>query len=205
MITTPSVLAIAGGSGAGKSTLSSAVRQRLGAQSSVVLPLEAYFRDRSDLPVRQRALLNFDEPDAVDVELLVSDLNRLCTAHAIDRPWYDMTKHARGEGTVHVELASVVIVDGHLSLAIERCRALYDFAVFVSTPSEVRLRRRLARDVVERARTPESIREQWFRSVLPMHEEHISPSMHHADLVVDGRDDVSLLADRVVQAMGRRS
>ncbi len=194
------VLAVGGGSGAGKSTLSETLSQLLNRRASTVtVPIEAYFRDWSELPIEERARRNFDEPAAVEVERLVDDLVRLRRGGRAHRPWYDMKLHARGQGLVLVEPADVVIVDGHLALALPECREVYDIAVFVDTSDDERLRRRIVRDVRERGRTAESVRDRWERSVQPMFHEYIAPSARWADLIVDGRRDPNQLAQQVIQ------
>ena len=197
------VIAIGGGSGAGKSTLSTNVQAIVSARSScVIIPLEAYFCDWSHLPLAQRALVNFDEPAAIEVSRLVTDLQTLREGRPVERPWYDMTQHRRGDGTVLVEPASIIIVDGHLAFALDACLPLYDLKVFVDTAVNERLRRRLQRDVVDRGRTEQSVLDQWFRSVQPMYEKHIAPSAGRATLLVDGARDASLLAAEVIEAFG---
>ncbi len=147
------VIAIGGGSGAGKSTLSTNVQAIVSARSScVIVPLEAYFCDWSHPPLAQRALVNFDEPAAIEVSRLVTDLQTLREGRPVERPWYDMTQHRRGDGTVLVEPASIIIVDGHLALALDACLPLYDPKIFVNTAVDERLRRRRAASPTTSAR-----------------------------------------------------
>lgn len=193
------VIAIAGGSGAGKSTLSAELQSMINVRSPcVVVPLEAYFLDWTQTSIAERAQINFDEPSALDTGLLVSDLAALRAGHSVHRPWYDMSKHRRGEGTVLVEPTDIIIVDGHLALAVDELLALLDLRVFVDTPVDERLRRRLARDVAHRGRTEQSVLDQWNRTVQPMYQEHIAPSADRADLTLSGLETVQAMAQRVM-------
>jgi uridine kinase len=163
-----------------------------------------YYRDRSRLPVAQRATLNFDTPSALDNRRLARDLRALREGQAIDAPCYCFRTHARLPGTRRVRPADVVIVEGMLLLAAPSVRELLDVKVFVDAPADLRLARRIRRDVgPARARTLRSVLAQYEATVRPMHAKHVEPSRRHADVVVtdalDGRQ-----VRRVVALIRRR-
>ncbi|MDZ7270985.1 MAG: uridine kinase [candidate division KSB1 bacterium] len=202
----PVVVAIAGGSGSGKSYLAQRLMERLGRQRCVLIEQDSYYADLSALPLAERARRNFDHPDALDFDLLVQHLRQLINGRSIAKPVYDFAQHTRRPETVMVAPAEVIIVEGILVLHDARVRRLCDLCVFVDAPVEVRLQRRLARDVAERGRTAESVHRQFTESVLPMHNEFVEPSRHFADMVLSGCGDeqgLSALEQRIREELGR--
>jgi uridine kinase len=193
------LVGIGGGSGSGKTTLAEQVAAAL--PSAVVVPADAYYRDLAHLPPHERAVRNFDEPAALDGDRLCADLRCLAQGRAIARPSYDFTTHTRGAGSVPTSAAAVVVVEGIFVLALPAVRELLALGVFVEASEVARLARRVARDVRERGRTPESVAVQFFRQTKPMHELHVEPSRAFADLVVSGEDDPASAAGRVLAAL----
>jgi uridine kinase len=179
----PYLIAVAGPSCSGKSELSKALRRRLGAP---ILGLDSYYRELGHLPLEERARMNFDEPAALDEELLIAQVRALAEGKAIDRPVYDFTRHTRSGGHERIEPAEFVIVEGLLALHWPELRALYNLKVYIDAGDEVCFRRRLKRDVRERGRTPESVRAQYAATVRPMAERYILPTRAWADVVVSG-------------------
>jgi len=178
------VLGVAGGSGSGKSTVVREVRRLLHPRTTTVLHHDAYYRDLRHLPFAERVSVNFDHPDSLETELLIEHVRSLTDGKAIDVPVYDFSRHVRRQETERHEPAAVVIVDGILVLADARLRGLIDLKVFVDTEADLRLIRRIRRDVLERGRTADSVITQYEATVRPMHLEFVEPSKRHADLVV---------------------
>jgi uridine kinase len=194
------VIGVVGGSGAGKTTLVWGLADRLGADVSV-LWFDEYYHDLVHLTPDERALVNYDHPDSLDVDLLVSHLDGLLAGRPAEVPVYDFTTHTRTGTTRRVDPRPVIVVDGILVLAFPVIRERLDVSVFVEAPAEVRLARRLDRDVRERGRTPESVRTQFAATVAPMHDAFVSPCRDLADLTLDGQGDLvanlGLIIDRL--------
>ena len=196
------VLGLAGGSGAGKTTLVDGLTERLGDDASV-LWFDEYYHDLAHLPVERRAIVNYDHPDSLDDALLVDHLDGLLAGRPVDVPIYDFATHTRTGRTRRLEPRPVVVVDGILVLAVPALRRRLDLAVFVDAPAEVRLARRMDRDVRERGRTTASVQAQFEATVSPMHEAFVGPSAVHADLRVDGTGDLAANLDTVMAAVDR--
>jgi uridine kinase len=182
----PLIIGIAGGSGSGKTTMADAVVRAL--PEVALVQHDSYYRHRPDLSLEQRSLVNYDHPDSLETDLLVDHLGLLARGVAIDRPIYDFTEHLRSIETDRVESAPVIIVEGILVLANPDLRGLLGLKVYVDADPGVRLARRLSRDIDERDRTPQSVLDQYFTFVRPMHVEFVEPSKGYADLVIAERD-----------------
>jgi len=179
----PLFIGIAGGSGSGKTTIAAAVVEMLDGKVSLVQH-DAYYRHQPDLSFQERTRVNYDHPSSLETELLVEHLQTLRSGVGIDRPVYDFALHLRSGETVWVEPAQVVIVEGILVLAEPGLRSELELKIFVDTDPDLRLARRLQRDIEERGRTVESVIAQYFATVRPMHIEFVQPSMRHADLII---------------------
>jgi uridine kinase len=178
------ILGIAGGTGSGKTTIADNVIAALPEGAGVLIESDAYYRDRSALPRDEREHINYDHPDAIETEFLAAQLVELRAGRAIDMPQYDYREHARRRETRRVEPAPVVVVEGILVLADERLRAQMDLKIFVDTDADVRLMRRMRRDIEQRGRTFDQVAEQYAETVRPMHLAFVEPSKRFADLVV---------------------
>jgi uridine kinase len=189
---------LGGGSGAGKSALALELVRALGPERALVLACDAYYRDRSELDPAARAGLNFDHPDALESELLAAQLDLLRAGRAVDVPSYDFATHRRRVETRRAEPRELVVVDGLLVLCDERLRKCFDLRVFVAASERHRLERRLARDVAERGRSPESVRAQLAATVQPMHAAFVEPSRAYADMVVANDADLAQAAAPLV-------
>ena len=168
-----------------------------------MLWFDEYYHDLVHLSPDQRATVNFDHPDSLDEELLIEHLDGLLAGRPVDVPVYDFATHTRTGRTRRVEPRPVVVVDGILVLALPDLRGRLDLAVFVDAPAEVRLARRIYRDVRERGRTTASVRAQFEATVAPMHEAFVDPSAEHADLRLDGTGDLDANLDVVADAVDR--
>lgn len=180
----PLVIGIAGGSGSGKTTIAESIVRSVGPESVVLIQQDAYYRDQRDVPLEQRAKVNYDHPDSMETELLVHHLSELRAGRAIERPVYDFTIHTRAAETVRVEPRPAVIVEGILVLYEAALRAAMDLKVYVDTDADLRLARRWERDITERGRTFESVRQQYLETVRPMHLQFVEPSKRYADIVI---------------------
>ncbi len=200
------VVGIAGGTGAGKSLLVDKIVERLGADRVARIQHDSYYRDRSHLPADQREGINYDHPDALETPLLVEHIRQLGNSHSIEIPQYDFSTHTRSTSAVRVEPKPAIIIEGILVLADEALRNLMDIRVFVDVEPDLRILRRLERDMEKRARTFSSVVQQYLDTVRPMHVEFVDPSKRHAHIIVPegGRNVVALemLIAQIGQAAG---
>ena len=176
-------IGIAGGTGSGKTTITRRLLQKFSSNVSVIYH-DNYYKAHNDLNYEQRSLLNYDCPDAFDTELMLRDLKRLRAGEAISCPVYDYTIHNRSEKTVLVKPSPVVIVEGILILQDPRLCELLDIKIFVDTDADVRILRRIVRDVRDRGRSLESVVDQYLTTVKPMHEMYVEPSKRNADIII---------------------
>jgi uridine kinase len=181
---TPLVIGIAGGSGSGKTTLAQLIRERVGKEHIAYLPHDAYYKDLSNLPPNQRALINFDHPNSLETELLTFHIQELRAFRPIDLPIYDFKNHIRTDSFIHIEPKPVIMVEGILIFTEVALRNLFDVKVFVDTDSDLRFIRRLERDIIERGRNTESVVKQYLSTVRPMHQEFVEPTKRYADVIV---------------------
>lgn len=179
----PLFIGLAGGSGSGKTTIAEAVVEHLEGRVAL-LPHDAYYRHLPDLSFEERTKVNYDHPASLETELLVKHLESLRSGVAIEHPVYDFATHLRSEETVRIDPGRVVVVEGILVLAEPDLRSELDLKIFVDTDADVRLARRLDRDIAERGRTVDSVIDQYFTTVRPMHIEFVQPSMRYADLII---------------------
>ncbi len=187
------VIGIAGGSGSGKTTLMKNLITRLGGQVTV-LSHDNYYKRHDDMTYDERCLLNYDEPEAFDTSLMVYQLGELRRGFSIDCPVYDFTVHNRSNETTKIVPERVIIVEGILIFENKELRDLMDVKIFVDTDADIRLCRRIKRDVNKRGRSMESVLKQWQQTVKPMHELYVEPSKKHADIIVPegGKNVVAL-------------
>lgn len=180
----PIVFGVAGGTASGKTTVARAILDAVGASQVAYLPHDAYYRDMSNLPLRERARLNYDHPDSLETELLIEHVQRLLAGQAVYLPVYDFTEHLRTAETRLVEPAPVILIDGILIFTNRPLRDLMDIKVYVDTDADVRFIRRMQRDLQERGRSLESIVEQYLETVRLMHLEFVEPSKRYADVIL---------------------
>ncbi len=182
----PVVFAVAGGTASGKTTVAQAVLNAVGASQIAYLPHDAYYKDRPDLNVDERALLNYDHPDSLETKLMIKHIKRLLAGETVPVPVYDFTEHRRTSDTIAVEPCPIILVDGILIFTRRKLRDLMDIKVFVDTDSDVRFIRRLRRDMEERGRSLDSVVSQYLETVRPMHIKFVEPSKRFADVIIPG-------------------
>ena len=188
------LIGIGGGTGSGKTTIATRIKESFRDARVVVIPQDAYYKDRSHLSPEERARINYDHPEAFDTELLLKHLNELKLGNPIEMPIYDFKTHTRLPQTIHVEPGEVIILEGILVLYDQRVRELLDIKIYVDTPDDIRFIRRLVRDVKERGRTVESVINQYLGTVRPMHLEFVEPTKSFADVIIPegGHNDVAI-------------
>lgn len=178
------VVGVCGGSGSGKTTLSRSIIDEFGAERVSYLSHDYYYKDLGHLTMEQRAEHNFDHPDSLETDLLVKHLRELRCGRAIERPVYDFNTHSRTKETVAMEPNSVILVEGILIFADPELASLMDIKIFVETAADIRLVRRLRRDIEERGRTAESVMKQYMKTVRPMHMMFVEQSKRVADIII---------------------
>ena len=196
------VIGIAGGTGSGKTTLMDNIIAKFG-DVVTVLSHDNYYKRRDDLTYEQRCGINYDEPDALETDLMAVHLDRLRHGEAIDCPVYDFTQHNRANETVRIVPKNVIIVEGILIFENKPLRDLMDIKIFVDTDADVRLCRRIARDVTKRGRTLESVLSQYQNTVKPMHEKYVEPSKKFADIVVPEGGNNLVALDMIMGRIAR--
>ena len=193
------MLGIAGWSGSGKTTLAAELARQLDA---TLFPLDLYYRDLSQFPLDSRHKRNFDHPDSLESELIVEHVRALANGKTIQRPVYDFKTHSRVAGAFDtVTPAGVVIVEGILALHYAELRPLYTFSIYVNAPHDVCLARRIHRDMRERGRTEESVREQFEATARPMADLYVTPSAARASVIVEGTDALDWSVEQILRRM----
>ena len=186
-------IGIAGGTGSGKTTITRKIMRRFGGDVSVIYH-DNYYKAHDDMPYEERCKLNYDHPNAFDTELLLQHIRALKRGESIDCPVYDYSIHNRSEKTVHIRPAKVLVIEGILIFADKRLCEEMDIKILVDTDADVRILRRIVRDVRDRARSLESVIDQYLTTVKPMHEQFVEPSKRNADVIIPegGHNEVAL-------------
>lgn len=200
----PLVVGIAGGTASGKTTVASKIVNRLKGCRVSLIDQDSYYRDLSDMTFEERLEINFDHPDAFDTDLLVSHLRHLKAGKAVEKPVYSFVNCVREQQTTRIEPADAIVLEGILVLQIEAVRKELGVKIFVDADDDVRIIRRLTRDIKERGRDFDAIVGQYFKSVRPMHYGFVEPSKRWADIIIPhgGNNDVSI--EMVVGAIRAR-
>jgi uridine kinase len=178
------IIGICGGTGSGKTTIARKIIETVGSDKVALITQDSYYRNLADMPLDERHQVNFDHPDSIDSEMLANHLKRLKLGQPIEMPIYDFKTHTRSEKTQRIEPKPVIIVEGILIFAEPKILNLLDVKIYVDTPDDIRFIRRLQRDIRERGRTVESVIEQYFSTVRPMHFEFVEPSRRYADIII---------------------
>lgn len=189
-------IGIAGGTGSGKTILASDLAKRLGSKGACLLGLDSYYVDRSDLSEVERTQVNYDQPNAIDHQLLLAHLKTLLRGECVEKPVYCFDTHTRRVYTQRLSPAPLILVEGLFAFWDPEVRELLDLKIFVDADSDLRVIRRMRRDALDRGRSPESVMEQYLTSVRPMHQLYIEPCKKHSDLVLNnnGADPQIFLA-----------
>lgn len=180
----PVVIGVTGGSGSGKTSVTQAIYESLKDHSILVLEQDYYYKDQSDLPFEKRLKTNYDHPLAFDNDLLIEHIEKLLRYEAIEKPVYDYSIHTRSENVIPVHPQDVIILEGILVLEDERLRDLMDIKLYVDTDADIRIIRRLTRDIKERGRSFDSVIDQYLNVVRPMHNQFIEPTKRYADVII---------------------
>jgi len=198
------IIGIAGGSGSGKTTVAQRIAAGLAPARVAVIDMDAYYRHRPDLTFEERKRLNWDHPDALDLDLFVAHLDALARCEAVDKPAYDYVTHLRRAEVVAVPPVDVAIVDGILLFTDERVRSRCDVKVFVDVDADERLMRRLSRDVEERGRPLDEIIAQYRSTVRPMHLQFVEPTKRYADVIVPRGGENAVAIDLIIAMVQQR-
>ncbi len=190
----PLILGVAGGSGSGKTTVVSKIIEAIGKENVLLMQHDSYYRDLSHLPFNERTKQNFDHPASLETELMIRHLNALRNGYQVDIPVYDFVAHTRSEETISAYPQQIILVDGILIYSEPKLRKLMDIKIFVDTDGDVRLLRRLKRDISERGRDLDGVLNQYEKYVRPMHLEFVEPSKRYADIIIPrgGENTVAL-------------
>lgn len=180
----PVIIGVTGGSGSGKTSVTKAIYDVFQDQSIAIIEQDYYYKDQGNIPYEERLKTNYDHPLAFDNDLLIEHISQLLNREAIEKPVYDYTVHTRSEKTIPVEPKDVIIVEGILVLEDERLRNLMDIKLYVDTDSDLRIIRRMLRDINERGRTIDSVVDQYINVVRPMHNQFIEPTKRYADIII---------------------
>ncbi|MGZ7883690.1 uridine kinase [Limosilactobacillus ingluviei] len=204
----PIVIGVTGGSGSGKTTVSKAIYENLRGQSIQIINQDTYYNDQADMTMEERKAVNYDHPLAFDTALLIEQLDALRHNQAVEMPVYDYKEYTRSQATVHVEPQDVIILEGILILDDERLRDLMDIKVYVDADDDIRILRRIQRDMQERGRSLESIISQYLKTVKPMYHQFIEPTKRYADIIVpEGGENhvaIDILTTKVRDVLAKR-
>ena len=204
----PIIIGVTGGSGSGKTTVSKAIYNQLHGQAIQIITQDTYYNDQADMTMAERKAVNYDHPLAFDTDLLIKQLSDLRNNKAIEMPVYDYTQYTRSAETVHVEPQDVIILEGILILDDERLRDLMDIKVYVDTDDDIRIIRRIKRDMAERGRTLDSVINQYLATVKPMYHQFVEPTKRYADIIVpeggENRVAIDILTTKVRDILVKR-
>ncbi len=198
---TPIVFGVAGGTASGKTTVARTILYTVGAERIAYLPHDAYYKDRPDLTLEERADLNYDHPNSLETKLLIKHIKSLLKGQSVQVPVYDFTTHRRTEETIRVDPSPIILVDGILIFTRRKLRELMDVKVYVDTDADVRFIRRLKRDMEERERTLDSVVAQYLHTVRPMHLKFVEPSKRFADVIIPDGGHNKVAMDMVVSRL----
>ena len=200
----PLIIGVAGGSGSGKSTVARNVAQALQTESVAFIDMDAYYLNFAHLPLPDRRKINWDHPETFDWELLVGQLTQLAAGESVEKPVYDFVNHLRSDRTLVVPSAHVVVVDGILLFSDARVRDLCDVKVFVDADPDIRLIRRIRRDMAKRGRPLDEILDQYVTTVQPMHLQFVEPTKRYADVIVPRGGHNAIAVEMIVAKIQRR-
>ena len=189
------IIGIAGGSGSGKSTLAKALQKKIHENNLLIIKQDSYYKDLSHISYQKRIIQNFDHPDSLDIELFENHMKRLKNGETIYMPDYDFSKHIRKQKKIYCSPKSIILVEGILALFFSSLRKIYTLTIFLDIPSDIRLIRRINRDVHDRKRSIKSITKQYLETVRPMHEQYVEPSKNYADIIIDDHKSIESIIE----------
>ncbi|MDO5787919.1 MAG: uridine kinase [Fusobacterium sp.] len=192
------IIGVAGGSGSGKTTVANNLVKAFKAEDAVLVEQDAYYRELLNMSIEEKAKVNFDHPDSIEFELLRKHLEMLKEGKSIDRPIYDFTTHSRKEGAVRINSSKIIIVEGILIFAVPEIRELLDVKIFVDTDADEMILRRIERDMNERGRSFESVKNQYLTTVKPMFLEFCEPSKRYADVIIPRGGENKVAIDMII-------
>ncbi len=195
------IIGIAGPSASGKSLLATTIVDELGTSEVKVLPEDSYYKDRSDIPLEERAKINYDHPDAFDHELLYNHLKLFSQGKAINVPKYDFAQHCRADVTISIDSHTILVLEGIMLFVDSKLREMMDIRIFMDTPLDTCFIRRLRRDMEHRGRTLESVLTQYESTVRPMYLQFIEPSKRYADIIVPRGGENRIAIDMIKAKM----
>jgi len=198
------IIGIAGGTGSGKTTVAKKIVAALPFQNVVLIDQDAYYRDQSHLCLEERLQVNYDHPNSIENELLIRHLKELRSGKEVEKPVYDFTKHSRSKEKVLIPPAPIVVVEGILILADPAIREELDIKVFVDTDADIRVFRRIRRDMNERGRSFMSVRNQYYKTVRPMHLQFVEPSKRWANIIIPEGGENNIALDLVINSLLHR-
>ncbi|HPQ30555.1 MAG TPA: uridine kinase [Candidatus Syntrophosphaera thermopropionivorans] len=183
------LILIGGGSCSGKTTIALAIGRRITGLKTVIISQDSYYKDLSALPFEERTKVNFDHPDAIDIDYLLSDLEKMMKGEPVNVPSYDFVTHTRQEGTLCIAQAEVIILEGIFALYYPELLEMSDLKIYLDSDADIRLARRLQRDILERGRSVESVLNQYLETVKPSHQAFIEPTKKNADIIIPGEKE----------------
>lgn len=197
------LIGVAGGSGSGKTTVANNLVKAFESEVTTLLEQDAYYRELTNMTLEEKAKVNFDHPNSIEFELLKKHIEALKNGESIERPIYDFTTHSRKEGTVKINPSKIIVVEGILIFAVPEIRELFDVKIFVDTDTDEMILRRIERDMNERGRSFESIKNQYLTTVKPMYLEFCEPSKRYADIIIPRGGENKIAIDMLVSNLKR--
>ena len=197
------LIGVAGGSGSGKTTVAHKLVKAFSAEDAILVEQDAYYRELKNMNLEERAKVNFDHPNSIEFDLLGKQLKSLIGGKSIERPKYNFTTHMREKETVRIEPSKIIVVEGILILAIPEIRELFDVKIFVDTDADEMILRRMERDIKERGRDFESIKNQYLKTVKPMYLEFCEPSKRYADIIIPRGGENEIAIEMIVNNLKR--
>ena len=192
------IIGVFGGTGSGKTTIVNQIVSDFNASDIQVISQDAYYKDNSNITYQARCLLNFDHPEAIDFELLYQHLSALKNGENIEQPVYNFKTHNRTDKTLEISPKKILILEGILIMNYPKLRSLLDLKVFIDTNTDMRMERRVNRDISERGRTPKEVMDRYLNTLKPMHDQFIEPMKIHADMVIENHENASINLDMLI-------
>ena len=192
------IIGVFGGTGSGKTTIVNQIVSDFNASDIQVISQDAYYKDNSNITYEARCLLNFDHPEAIDFELLYKHLSALKNGETIEQPVYNFKTHNRTDKTLEISPKKILILEGILIMNYPKLRSLLDLKVFIDTNTDMRMERRVNRDISERGRTPKEVMDRYINTLKPMHDQFIEPMKIHADVVIENHENASINLDILI-------